>query len=108
MDWYNMEDRTNYDFACYMIELETYEDSFFHLLNDDKNEANDFMIECKNNIKYMSVSKVYKINKKTYNLIMGINEDDEANDFRRHIIGMCDCCNCMKIQEELEAKYGKW
>jgi len=66
--WYNFEDRENYDFASYMVITETDEDRILTMI-DDYDEANAFKNECENDKKYTSVSKVWKINKKTEKLL---------------------------------------
>jgi len=69
--WYNLEDRDNYDFASYIVIVETDEDRKFNMFNDYE-EANVFKNKYKNDKKYISVSKVWKINKKTHNLLWGV------------------------------------
>lgn len=68
--WYNLEDRENYDFASYMVITETNEVREFHMIFDN-DEANAFKNKCENNETYVYVSKVWKINKKTNNLLCG-------------------------------------
>jgi len=69
--WYNLEDRDNYDFASYIIIVETDENRNYNMFNDYE-EANVFKNKYKNDKKYISVSKVWKINKKTHNLLWGV------------------------------------
>ena len=66
--WYNLEDRENYDFASYMVITETDKDRFLTMIFD-YDEAIAFKNERENDKKYVSVSKVWKINKKTENLL---------------------------------------
>ena len=66
-DWYNIEDRTNYEFASYLVITENDNDREFHLI-EDKEDADNF--KCENDKVYNFISKVFKINKKTNNLIL--------------------------------------
>ena len=34
MDWYNLEDRENYDFASYIVVVETDKDRQFNMIED--------------------------------------------------------------------------
>jgi len=68
--WYNLEDKDNYDFCRYMVITETDDDRNFNLI-DDYEEANIFKNKCKNDNKFTSVSKVWKINHKTNNVLFG-------------------------------------
>ena len=68
-DWYNMEDRTNYEFASYLVITEKDNDREFHLI-EDKEHADNFKCKCENDKVYNFISKVFKINKKTNDLIL--------------------------------------
>ena len=67
-EWYNLEDRDNYDFAKYLVITETDDDRNYNMI-EDYEEANIYKNKCKNDNKYVSVSQVWKINKKTNNLL---------------------------------------
>ncbi len=69
--WYNLEDRENYDFASYVIITETHEDRNYNMIIDYE-EANTYKNKCKNDKKYIYVSPIYKINKKTNNLLCSV------------------------------------
>ena len=68
-DWYNMEDKTNYEFGSYLVITEKDNDRQFHLI-EDKEDADNFKCKCENDKVYTFISKVFKINKLTNNLIL--------------------------------------
>lgn len=83
-DWYNLEDRDNYEFGSYVVIVETDEDREYHLI-DDYDEANAHKLKCENNKKYVYVSNVRKVNKKTNNILMNVRQKDEENNKQKEL-----------------------
>jgi hypothetical protein len=72
-EWYNLEDRTNYVFASYLIITETDDTRDYHLI-ENYEDALKVKTEFKNNKKYSYVSKIWKTNKKTINTLYWVKQ----------------------------------
>ena len=70
-EWYNLEDRENYDFACYVVITEDKENRNYTMI-DDFDDAIKFKTKCECDKRYSWVSAAWKINKKTNNVLMGV------------------------------------
>lgn len=70
--WYNIEDFDNYNFGSYLVIAETEDDRYFAMMDYD--DAIDYKNKCENDKKYISVSPVYKTNRASMNLMMGVRK----------------------------------